>query len=210
MPFCLWYNLNIMNKPDYKKIVQVLNYIAKKSGGEINYLKALKLLYFAERLHLREYGRLITNDSLVAMKLGTLGSQTRDIITMSEYLPHVVYKYVEDKLGRDLKKYIIKEKNNEFNQLSKTDISCVDKILSLLGKKTKSELVNLTHDLPEWRKHKYEIEEENLSVVKLDIVDLFKPSSNRILKEIFSQTDAKLNLSMDLFQESLEQQSQLA
>jgi len=198
-----------MNKPDYKKIVQVLNYIAKKSGGEINYLKALKLLYLAERLHLREYGRLITNDSLVAMKLGTLGSQTRDIITMSEYLPHVVYKYVENKLGRDLDKYIIKEKNSETNQLSKTDIYCVDKILNSFGKLSKSELVNLTHDLPEWKKHQYEIEEENLSVVGLDIVDLFKPSSNSSLEKVFSQTDAKLNLSRDLFQESLEQQAQL-
>lgn len=198
-----------MNKPDYKKIVQVLNYIAKKSGGEINYLRALKLLYLADRLHLREYGRLITNDNLVAMKLGTLGSQTRDIITMSEYLPHVVYKYVENKLGRDLDKYIIKEKDDQTNQLSKTDIYCVDKILNSFGKLSKSDLVNLTHDLPEWKKHQYEIEEENLSVVGLDIVDLFKPSSNSVLENVFSQTDAKLNLSRDLFQESLEQQAQL-
>ena len=197
-----------MNKPDYKKITQVLNYIATKEGGKINYMKALKLLYLSERLHLREYGRLITDDNLIAMKNGTLGSQAKDIATMSEYLPHVVYEYVKNKLIS--KEYTIEAKSQSINELSDTDIECIDKILAVFGKKTQYELAELTHDLPEWKKHQYDIENEATHVVILNVLDLFKSTHNKVLEKIYSQTSAELDLSRDLFSESLEHKSQLA
>ncbi len=196
-----------MTKPDYKKITQALNYIALKEGGKINYMKALKLLYLSERLHLREYGRLITDDNLVAMKNGTLGSQSKDIATMSEYLPHIVYKYAKDKLMKN--RYDIESNCQERNELSETDIECVDKVLAAVGEKTEYELADLTHELPEWKRHKYEIEDEDARVVSLDVSDLFKPSENKILEKIYSQSSAMLDLSRDLFAESLEQKTQL-
>ncbi len=193
-------------KPDYKKIIQVLNYIAEKAGGKIPYMKALKLLYLADRLHLREYGRLITDDKLVAMKYGTLGSQAKNIVTMSEYLPHIVYEFVEDKLKRndDLS---IQTNYKERDELSQTDIECVDKIFSEFGKKTQFELADLTHELPEWKKHEYSIEKEKIKVVKIDVYDLFKPTENKELGKIYSQSEAELELSKDLFSESLEQKA---
>ncbi len=118
-----------MIDPEYKKITQALNYITRESmDGEINYMKALKLLYLAERLHLRKYGRLITNDHLVAMKKGTLGSQARDIAIQSEHLPYVVYQYSEDKLIRDVENYSIKVNNDEVDRLSETDVECLERI----------------------------------------------------------------------------------
>lgn len=64
---------------DYKKATQALNFFALKEGGTINKMKALKLIYFAERYHLRKYGRPVTNDDYWAMGLGTVPSGSRDI-----------------------------------------------------------------------------------------------------------------------------------
>jgi hypothetical protein len=49
-------------------------------------MKALKLIFLADRYHLCRYGRLITNDSYVAMKHGPVPSATRDIVESNDYL----------------------------------------------------------------------------------------------------------------------------
>ena len=46
---------------DHEKATQAINFFARESGGQINKMKAIKLIYFAERYHLRKYGRPITN-----------------------------------------------------------------------------------------------------------------------------------------------------
>jgi len=38
---------------DYKKATQAINYLVKKEGGTIDKLKLIKLVYFADRYHLR-------------------------------------------------------------------------------------------------------------------------------------------------------------
>ena len=50
-------------------------------------MKAIKLVWMADRLHLREYGRPITNDDYVAMKFGPVGSVTRNIT--DEAIPYL-------------------------------------------------------------------------------------------------------------------------
>ena len=47
-------------------------------------MKALKLVYIADRYHLRKYGRLITNDTYFAMNYGPVPSGTKDIAEASE------------------------------------------------------------------------------------------------------------------------------
>ncbi len=71
---------------DYRKATQSLGFLAEQAGGAINKLKALKLIYFADRYHLRKYGRPITNDEYFAMKLGPVASGVKDIAEMSDFL----------------------------------------------------------------------------------------------------------------------------
>jgi len=44
---------------NHKKAVQTLAYFAQKEGGVINKMKAFKLIWLSDRLHLRKYGRPI-------------------------------------------------------------------------------------------------------------------------------------------------------
>jgi len=198
-----------MNKPDYKKITQALNYLASKEGGKISYMKALKLLYLADRLHLRRYGRLITDDRLVAMKNGTLGSQAKDIVVQNEHLPYSVYQYSEDKLDRSTPN-VIGKKIEEKDQLSDTDIECVDEVYDLLGDKDQFALADLTHSLPEWKRHEYVIESKEKLVVDLEVEDLFKETDQPILNRLYSESLDELSLSRELFNESIEQKACLA
>ncbi|MEK7586867.1 MAG: Panacea domain-containing protein [Patescibacteria group bacterium] len=193
----------MINKPDYKKITQVLNYIAEKEGGQVNYMKALKLLYLADRLHLRKYGRLITDDKLVAMKMGTLGSQARDIVQGNINLPHNVYEYVEKKLTRGQGKFIIGSNYSGKESLSETDLECIDKVISVLGNMPEFDLVELTHNLPEWKRHAFAIKKGEKRVVKLKPLDLFESTDDPVLSKIYSQTDEELAMTREVFEESL-------
>lgn len=60
-----------MPNTNYRKITQALNYLATKNPDKkINKLKAIKLVWIADRYHLRKYGRPITWDTYEAMPLG--------------------------------------------------------------------------------------------------------------------------------------------
>ena len=52
---------------DYKKATQAINYLTKKEGGQIDKLKLIKLIYLADRYHLRRYGRRVVNYADLAM-----------------------------------------------------------------------------------------------------------------------------------------------
>jgi len=71
---------------DYKKATQAINYLAIKEGGRIEKLKLIKLVYFADRYHLRRYGRPMINDAYFAMPLGPVGSSVKDIAEFSSFL----------------------------------------------------------------------------------------------------------------------------
>jgi len=70
----------------HRKTTQVLNFFACQSGGEINKLKALKLVYFADRYHLRRFGRPITGDEYLAMPYGPVASSAKDLAEMGDFL----------------------------------------------------------------------------------------------------------------------------
>ena len=65
---------------DFKKATQALNYLAMNFGGKINKMQAIKLIYFADRYHLRKYGRPVTNDEYVAMGYGSVGSKKKTLL----------------------------------------------------------------------------------------------------------------------------------
>jgi len=53
-----------------EKVRQAVAYIASKLPGRENMYKVLKVMYFADKLHLKRYGRVIFGDRYIAMKHG--------------------------------------------------------------------------------------------------------------------------------------------
>src|SRR6266436_2153104 len=52
----------------------------RRLGGKANYMKLMKLLYFADRFHLRRFMRPIAKDDIFAMKKGIICSYWLDIL----------------------------------------------------------------------------------------------------------------------------------
>lgn len=74
-------------KTDLEKYVQIferfLSLAQEEGRSSLNHLKLMKLLWAADRYHLRQFGRTISGDTYVAMKNGPVASEGLDIIRES-------------------------------------------------------------------------------------------------------------------------------
>lgn len=135
----------------YKKAAQVLNFFAIESGGEIDKLHALKLVFFADRYHLRKYGRPITNDQYWAMKLGPVPSGVKDLFELDSASP-VERHYSEKFFQRGSRTHSIRSTAPvDVRVLSQTDQQALSFAWRTFG--SPSGIVERTHRYPEWRRH---------------------------------------------------------
>jgi uncharacterized phage-associated protein len=163
----------------YKKIAQVQNYLARKEGGKIDKLKLVKLIYLADRYHIRKYGRLVTGDYYFAMQYGPVGSVTKDIAGFSEYLAPEELEYAQKylaPLGGDTNT-IISVNEVDGDELSETDVEALDFAYQTFGSRDSVDLVELTHEYPEWSKRKGQLD-LGASRVLIDNVDFFENPAN--------------------------------
>jgi len=68
---------------DKDKAVQAALYVLQQVGIS-DYHKVFKILYFAEQLHLKSYGRPLTGDSYQAMRYGPVPSFLYDVFKAAE------------------------------------------------------------------------------------------------------------------------------
>jgi len=138
---------------NYQKATEALNFFAFRAGGRINKMKALKLVYFADRFHLRKYGRPITNDDYFAMKLGPVPSGTRDISLLNaDYLDPRELQYAAAVLGSDGFDIVSKKPVDNLH-FSDSDNEALEFAWVTFGAMPEFALAELTHAYPEWKKH---------------------------------------------------------
>ena len=184
----------------FKKAVQAINYFALKEGGEINYMKAGKLIYLADRIHLRTYGRTITNDTYVAMKNGSVPSKTKDIILKSAWFEEEILEYVNTFLS-DPENYAIRSLNTiDNNVFSKTDLKIMDQVYNYYGRLNQFELSEYSHSFPEWQRFEKDLKLGIGKVFQIDPNDFFE---NGAFDEPFSQSEELLSLSKKQFHHAL-------
>lgn len=137
---------------NHKKATQLLNFFAILEGGTINKMKSLKLLWLADRLHLRTYGRSITNDNYVAMKNGPVASSAKDIVENSSFCSEEESAYGKAFLSLRDWQMVDSIALVDTKVFSKTDIAVLNKVYESFGDKDKYELSELSHSYPEWKK----------------------------------------------------------
>lgn len=159
-------------KFNYKKATQALNYFANMEKGKINAMKAIKLVFFADRYHLRKFGRPITNDEYFAMKLGPVGSGVKDIAY-----------FVADEEEKEYSTQFI-EKAEDFyfrtiapvdkNIFSISDEEALSFAYDTFGAYDEFTLARkISHDYPEWKKHEEAIK-AGASRVNMDYFDFLE------------------------------------
>jgi len=186
---------------DYKKATQAINYLAKKEGGQIDKLKLIKLVYFADRFHLRRYGRPITNDEYIAMPLGPVGSSVKDVAEFSNFLPDDERKYATIYLKNNgVANAITSVADVDVDVFSRSEKAALDFVYSEFGDKQASTLVNIAHRYPEWGKFKQTLESKETTRQTMSYSDFFKNPDNGA-EDKFALPNEVLEASQELFEE---------
>ena len=165
---------------DYKKTTQALNYLAEKSGGQINRMKALKLIYFADRYHLRKYGRLITNDTYYAMDNGPVASGAKDIAEGSGFIGREAQNYASTYLESFSRHNFKSKQTTDKEEFSISDLEALDYALDKFGHLDEWGIVDLTHKYPDWYKHRPSLKLADR--IEMDVNDFFDDSTFKVDK----------------------------
>lgn len=190
-----------------KKSVQAINYLARKKDGQINKMKAIKLIYFADRYHLRKYGRPVIGDQYWAMKLGPVASFTKNVADFNDTLDKDYLRYTKSFLshtkGDEKIRNIISKQKVDLKVFSQTDIEALETAYKEFGDKDQFELADVSHTYPEWFKYKKQIISEGKKRVKMNYADFFlNPKDNS--SSIFNISKEHLKLAKEAFFENQE------
>jgi uncharacterized phage-associated protein len=133
-----------------KKAVQTAAWLIAKSGGEINYLALMKLLYLIDREALLRFGQPITGDNVVAMKHGPVLSRIYDRVShKKQSLPESYWHKFIPRPGPY--RYTVKfSAAPATSALSEGELALIAKVFAKHSGKDEWELVEFTHNLPEW------------------------------------------------------------
>jgi uncharacterized phage-associated protein len=136
-----------------KKTTQAAAYFLKLSGGRMNYMKLIKLLYLGDRGAFLKWGRPISGDEYFSMKLGPVLSEVHDLITEeprpNEQTPWPAHISAPSNYEVELKK------DPGTDELSKAEERLLSEIWGAYGHYKPFDLVELLHQtLPEWKEVK--------------------------------------------------------
>ena len=131
------------------KAVQIAGFFLRLAGGEMNYMKLVKLMYLVDRTALVEWGRSLTYDNIYSLKDGLILGFVLDLIKKGAVpnSENIWYKYISSPSSYEIK--LIKETLT--TKLSKADRRLIDSIFEQYGHLNEVDL-NLFHKtLPEWK-----------------------------------------------------------
>lgn len=136
------------------KAAQVIAYLAcKEPGKTLDVLKAIKLVYLADRESIAQFGAPILDESRVSMPHGPVNSQTYSHINGEHDLDACGWSaYLENRANHQL---AVKDdvSEDDLEELSEADIKCLDAVWSEFGHMGKWQLRDWTHEkdnVPEW------------------------------------------------------------
>lgn len=185
---------------NHKKAVQTLAYFAQKEGGVINKMKAFKLIWLSDRLHLRKYGRPILNDVYFALPKGPIPSSTKDLADNSDYLADSERELREQVL-ENAGRYTIKTKTEvQKNVFSESDLEVMSLVYDNFGNLDEFTLSELSHEYPEWKKFEKSLQVGHSSRFEMNYQDFFDDNENSHI--LFKQDEELLELNKEVFLEN--------
>ncbi len=158
----------------HRKATQTLNFLARQAGGTIHKLKALKLVYFADRYHLRRFGRPVIGDEYLAMQYGPVPSNTKDIAEMSGFLGAEESQYAKEFI-RPISNYSYRSVAAvEEAVFSQSDREAMTWAWARFGRFGRFELAELTHRYREWTRHAPALQTKLVSRVPMNYRDFLE------------------------------------
>lgn len=137
----------------HRKVAQIAAVFASKSGGAINLLKLMKLMYLADRESIARHGLPISFDRYVSMGQGPVLSRTLDLINgnIDGFGGAQWQEWIGDRENFLVTKVRLFERS-DLDQLSDADLEILDEIWKKFGKLDQWTLRDYTHKhCSEWK-----------------------------------------------------------
>ena len=133
-----------------RKAAAAASLLLQLAGGQMEYLKLIKLLYYADRESLDRLGRPISGDHYFSMRLGPVLSKVYDLIKATLAGTAEQGPWVQQ-IGM-ASRYVLKLNGPaDFGPLSDAEIRVLYEVFNRLASTDKWAVVNETHQgLPEW------------------------------------------------------------
>ncbi len=153
-----------VNYLDIKKTIEAIVYVAEKTNDLFH---IMKVLYYADKIHLEGYGRLITGDRYIAMKDGPVPSGAYDIIksvrgdglTQIDARPEDAFK-VEDWTE------IIPIRKPTLDYFSESDIEALNKSIETYAHMKLGELWDVAHEEPSYQQASFNSDISLTSIIE--------------------------------------------
>lgn len=135
----------------YDRAINSLLYSLKMLGGKSDMHKLCKILYFADQRHLSEYGRSITGDTYIAMQYGPVPSCVDDILkalrgdSFFSSVPEI--EQLKQCMAFENKFIVRAICEPDMDELSLSDVECLDYAISLCKDKSFQQLTDFSHGL---------------------------------------------------------------
>ncbi len=186
------------------KIVQALGVILDgDSNHKMNRVKLIKLLWVADRYHIRKYGRTLTETNYVAMEHGPVNSLALDIARMvsdgqlSESDVEFVSTYFTPNGA-----YTAMNLKPDTNYLSETDQEALEFALCNFKDFDEFDLAdNFSHKFPEWKRYEAYYAGGNKSSRPIDEYDFFK-NPPQTEDDPFALSDEDISASKYIYEEN--------
>lgn len=185
-----------------KKIIQALTYLAYNMPEYVlDDMKAYKLLWLADRCHLRKNGRTITGDKYFAMPRGVVPTDAKHLLDGEQTVLENPDGYFD--------KWIIKIENHKYKALrapeiaefSDSDIEVLDEVISQYGNFSRHELSDLSHKYPEWKEYEDMLKdkaEKNSFPIN---INLMFENSTEDNSDLFLQSPELLKVTKEIYHE---------
>lgn len=189
---------------NYEKITQMLNFFVRKNANSrIQKLKAIKLIWAADRYHLRKYGRLVSADEYVAMPFGPVASNAKNIADSDTMwlAEDILEKSNEYITPSDDRKVIFSHKDVDSKPFSKSDLEALEFAWKEFGGFDGFQIADISHDYPEWSKHRENFELGVQRRKDIDPIDFFDDPTNltHLKKDPFVLDDEILKDSKEVY-----------
>ena len=133
---------------DEIKATQSAAFFLDLRGGQMHYIKLIKLLYLADREALLRWGAPITTDRHASLHNGPIVSRILNLITDDRPKP-IWSEYISAPLG-DYEIQLLKKAPTD--RLSRAEEKLMGEIFKQYGHRNRWDLIdNVMHKLPEWQ-----------------------------------------------------------
>lgn len=181
-----------MNYKD-AKVVQALDYLVTSLKGGCSKLNLLKLVYLADRYHLRKFGRTVTGDSYRAMPYGPVADRTRVVIETIASIDGADAYLVNRPTARYEVLYSVR--SPDLSYLSASEREALEAAVREFPRH--DNIVDFTHLFPEWKRHEAEVLAGGRPAMDFD--DFFLPCPEG---EYCDVPDELVRMNREIFAES--------